>query len=231
MRYILLFFLLALQSSVFGYSTNSQQKTDVQKVLISVKSDLNARSIIYFAYAGQYQDIETNLSYNRFRYYSPESGTYISQDPIRLAGGMPNMYSYVHDLNSWVDPFGLMAFTPKPITEGSVFRGVTPGGTNNYSPSPSDLSHADTHPGISTKPKNNSQAKKFFGGKGQDIMEVDVNKLSNLDVLQDGKAHASIKPSQDYLDKKGLTMGEALEDWAKQGDDHDLSKELKKACG
>ena len=54
MRYILLFFLLALQSSVFGYSTNSQQKTDVQKVLISVKSDLNARSIIDYLYQGQY---------------------------------------------------------------------------------------------------------------------------------------------------------------------------------
>ena len=44
-------------------------------------------SFIPFLYQGQYYDEEIGLVYNRFRYYSPESGTYISQDPIRLAGG------------------------------------------------------------------------------------------------------------------------------------------------
>ena len=43
-------------------------------------------SFIPFLYQGQYYDEEIGLAYNRFRYYSPESGTYISQDPIRLAG-------------------------------------------------------------------------------------------------------------------------------------------------
>ncbi|MDO6855319.1 RHS repeat-associated core domain-containing protein [Cellulophaga lytica] len=47
------------------------------------------------------------MCYNRFRYYSPESGTYISQDPIGLASGEPNFYAYVSDSNSWVDPLGL----------------------------------------------------------------------------------------------------------------------------
>ncbi|MBU2998082.1 RHS domain-containing protein [Cellulophaga baltica] len=61
-----------------------------------------------FRYQGQYEDVETGLYYNRFRYYSPDSGTYISQDPIGLAGGMPNMYSYVNDSNNWIDPLGLM---------------------------------------------------------------------------------------------------------------------------
>ena len=46
-----------------------------------------SKGFIPFRYQGQYEDIETGLYYNRFRYYSPESGTYISQDPIRLAGG------------------------------------------------------------------------------------------------------------------------------------------------
>lgn len=46
------------------------------------------------------------MCYNRFRYYSPDSGTYISQDPIGLGGGL-NFYSYVTDSNYWVDPFGL----------------------------------------------------------------------------------------------------------------------------
>ncbi|MGI6864063.1 hypothetical protein ACMY0W_11365 [Bacteroides sp. KG69] len=30
----------------------------------------------------------------------------MSQDPISIAGGL-NVYAYVHDTNSWIDPFGL----------------------------------------------------------------------------------------------------------------------------
>ncbi|MDR1603073.1 MAG: RHS repeat-associated core domain-containing protein [Tannerella sp.] len=39
-----------------------------------------------FGYQGQYEDSETGLYYNRFRYYDPSSGAYLSQDPIGLAG-------------------------------------------------------------------------------------------------------------------------------------------------
>ena len=62
-----------------------------------------------FLYQGQYYDFETGLCYNRFRYYSPETGAYISQDPIRLMGGM-NCYSYVHDVNTWLDILGLSSY-------------------------------------------------------------------------------------------------------------------------
>ena len=44
------------------------------------------------------------------------------------------------------------------------------------------------------------------------------------------KAHASIKPSQAYLDRKGMTMAEALEDWHKGGDSHELSREIQNAA-
>ncbi|UOG74196.1 RHS repeat-associated core domain-containing protein [Hymenobacter tibetensis] len=40
-----------------------------------------------FRYQGQYEDTETGLYYNRFRYYDPESGGYISQDTTSLARG------------------------------------------------------------------------------------------------------------------------------------------------
>ncbi len=55
---------------------------------------------------GQYFDEESGLCYNRFRYYSNETGQYISPDPIGLMGGL-NPYGYVHNPLSWVDPFGL----------------------------------------------------------------------------------------------------------------------------
>jgi RHS repeat-associated protein len=59
-----------------------------------------------FRFPGQYEDQETGLYYNRFRYYDPEDGMYISQDPIRLKGNT-NFYSYVSDPNILIDPFGL----------------------------------------------------------------------------------------------------------------------------
>ncbi|PUA40529.1 hypothetical protein C8Z91_03450 [Paenibacillus elgii] len=59
-----------------------------------------------FRYPGQYEDEETGLYYNRFRYYAPHEGIYTQQDPIGLAGGL-RLYGYVHDPNAWVDVFGL----------------------------------------------------------------------------------------------------------------------------
>lgn len=60
-----------------------------------------------YLYQGQTLDPETGLAYNRFRYYSPEEGVYISQDPIRLDGNCSTLYGYVKDPNIWIDIFGL----------------------------------------------------------------------------------------------------------------------------
>ncbi|WP_373777551.1 RHS repeat domain-containing protein, partial [Glaesserella sp.] len=57
-------------------------------------------------FAGQYYDEESNLAYNRFRYYDPQSGNYLTSDPIGLNGG-ETPYGYVHNPMGWVDPFGL----------------------------------------------------------------------------------------------------------------------------
>ncbi|MDC9621326.1 DUF6531 domain-containing protein [Xenorhabdus sp. XENO-7] len=63
-------------------------------------------------FAGQWLDEESGLYYNRFRYYSPETGQYISPDPIGLLGGV-NPYGYVYNPLTWIDPFGLVACSPK----------------------------------------------------------------------------------------------------------------------
>ncbi|MFO0613418.1 MAG: RHS repeat-associated core domain-containing protein [Polyangiaceae bacterium] len=57
-------------------------------------------------FPGQYEDPETGLFYNRFRYYDPEIGRYISEDPIGLIGGA-ELFAYVDDPMTWVDPSGL----------------------------------------------------------------------------------------------------------------------------
>ena len=71
------------------------------------------RDFIPFRFQGQYEDGETGLYYNRFRYYSPHTGNYISQDPIGLTGGNPTLYGYVRDSNIQIDSFGLDAIPNK----------------------------------------------------------------------------------------------------------------------
>jgi len=61
-------------------------------------------------FQGQYEDEETGLYYNRFRFYDSNAGIYLSQDPIRLLGGNPILYGYVKNSNTWVDIYGLNVF-------------------------------------------------------------------------------------------------------------------------
>lgn len=60
--------------------------------------------------AGQYLDDETGLHYNRFRYYDPDAGQYISRDPLGLRAGL-RVYAYVEDPEVESDPLGL---SPQP---------------------------------------------------------------------------------------------------------------------
>ena len=51
-------------------------------------------AFIPFKYQGQYGDAGTGLYYNRFRYYDPNAGSYISQDPIGLLVDNPTSHGY-----------------------------------------------------------------------------------------------------------------------------------------
>jgi RHS repeat-associated protein len=59
-----------------------------------------------FRFPGQYYDQETGLHYNYFRYYNPQTGRYITPDPIGLTGGI-DLFTYVNNPINVMDPFGL----------------------------------------------------------------------------------------------------------------------------
>ncbi|WP_127491313.1 RHS repeat-associated core domain-containing protein [Acinetobacter calcoaceticus] len=61
-------------------------------------------------FQGQYFDEETGLHYNRYRYYLPYLGRFVSKDPIGLLGGN-NVYVYAKNPITWIDSNGLCSTT------------------------------------------------------------------------------------------------------------------------
>jgi RHS repeat-associated protein len=55
---------------------------------------------------GQYEDGETGLRYNRYRYFDPQTQQFVSQDPMRLIAGS-HVYACGINISGWVDPLGL----------------------------------------------------------------------------------------------------------------------------
>ena len=76
-------------------------------------------------FQGQYFDVETGLHYNRFRYYDPDVGRFVSQDPIGLAGG-ENLYQYAPNPTGWVDPLGLWPVSSLRVCISGVIGGLVP---------------------------------------------------------------------------------------------------------
>ncbi|AUX27693.1 uncharacterized protein SOCEGT47_082910 [Sorangium cellulosum] len=70
-----------------------------------------ARTSTAIRFPGQYEDPETGLCYNRFRYYDPEVGRFVSSDPIGLDGDI-NAFAYTNNAIGWADPLGLYKSGP-----------------------------------------------------------------------------------------------------------------------
>jgi uncharacterized protein RhaS with RHS repeats len=109
------------------------------------------------------------LYYNRFRYYDPDSGSYLSQDPIGLAGGNPTIYGYVHDTNSWIDVFGLSKYNPTEVLGRKVYQNTT-----DFVTGTPDFVDPSVHPSI--------KAKIDAGATNLDLM-----KAGNAPIGVDGK--------------------------------------------
>lgn len=81
-----------------------------------------ANEIIFnpFRYTGREWDQEIGLYYYRARYYDPEVGRFISEDPIDFASDV-NFYRYVSNRPAdLIDPSGKKPKPPKPTASGNA---------------------------------------------------------------------------------------------------------------
>ena len=148
------------------------------------RKDNNNSSFIPFKYQGQYEDIETGLYYNRFRYYEPNTGSYISQDPIGLVGGN-RLYGHVHDTNSWLDILGLHKNSNSTVGDWVLYDII------------------DSETGIHAK---------VGIGKAEDIMANGTNRRAHTSARQ-AKKNPDFKNAEPTIvsTHKGITKGEMKE--------------------
>ncbi|MEZ4297313.1 MAG: RHS repeat-associated core domain-containing protein [Polyangiaceae bacterium] len=104
-------------------------------------------------FAGQYEDPETGLHYNRHRYYDPDAGRYISADPIGVFGTHLNPYLYCENPIGWVDRLGLYhnaratLYRPNPAGGRDISEQVTgPTGSPDFNAThPDPHGHSEAH--------------------------------------------------------------------------------------
>jgi RHS repeat-associated protein len=80
-----------------------------------------------YLFTGREYDLDTELQYNRNRWYDPASGRFLSEDPIGFAGDPSNLYRYVgNGPTNATDPSGLYAWSasvlqsPQPTIDGTL---------------------------------------------------------------------------------------------------------------
>lgn len=118
-------------------------------------------------FQGQYFDAETGLHYNCFRYYDPDIGRFVSQDPVGLFGGV-NTYQYAPNPAGWTDPLGLSTASDAVVLAENL--------TNCGSPRPSSR-HKAHH--IVMSNSNDPKMKALREKMGKNGLDIDINDAAN----------------------------------------------------
>jgi len=90
----------------------------------------NASEICPFRFQGQYFDVETGIVYNRYRYFDAGTSSFLSVDPIGLAGGV-NLYGNGENVWGWGDGVGLSCNKSNVTEEGTTRVGRWMGKTEH----------------------------------------------------------------------------------------------------
>ena len=179
-----------------------------------------------FRFQGQYEDEETGLYYNRFRFYDSSTGNYISQDPIGLSGNNPTLYGYVRDVNIWLDILGLEILYRLLRADENPTEGLTAKKPNRNMTVHGHVSSGSRNKGsqfISTSKDPTYLADKWYQ-PGQKMVAIDTDKLGSgvqiIDISTKEKAIAAgVGPGSANLPAKskevllvGYVPADALEE-------------------
>ena len=95
-------------------------------------SETNAAVDFLFGFTGRERDAESDLQYNRARYYDAATGRWVSQDPIGFTAGDANLYRYVGNGPALaVDPAGTQdgqTVEPDGGTDDGIYPVLLPDG-------------------------------------------------------------------------------------------------------
>ncbi|WNM29976.1 RHS repeat-associated core domain-containing protein [Streptomyces sp. Li-HN-5-11] len=123
-------------------------------------------------FPGQYFDSETGLNYNYLRYYDPEVGQYVSQDPLGLAPAA-NPVGYVDRPSVTCDPLGLAPqkspIPPKPYETPNLADWAK---------------HFNPEGGMKNCTYVGEALDRYLGGQGFHPVPGDMGGLQSLDRLQ-----------------------------------------------
>ncbi|WP_158265599.1 RHS repeat-associated core domain-containing protein [Blastopirellula marina] len=102
-----------------GTNTTTVQNHLTYDAFGNITAETNAAVDFLFAFTGRERDEESDLQYNRARYYDAAIGKWVAEDPIGFAGGDSNLSRYVNNQTpSSLDPSGFIDTTPLHITFG-----------------------------------------------------------------------------------------------------------------
>ena len=160
---------------------------------------------------GQYEDEETGLYYNRFRYYDPESGGYISPDPIGFAGGTAP-YAYAPDPLTWIDLLGLVSGIYEFLEGAKTYIGMS-----------NDTGRRLTEHGSRVSSVVSETAVDTFGAVGRDARRL--RRLAEQEAIDAAKAAGKDLSNIDRAVAENK-MGplKALRDWYEGGQKGDKPK-------
>ena len=128
-------------------------------------------------FLGQYEDAETGLFYNRFRYYDPELGRYLSEDPIGLAGGI-GQWRYVVNPTNTTDILGLAPAVK--TNDGGRFGGLSDGAVSGDGLTPHHMPQDKLHflprreGGAVVMTQADHELTRSFGSKGKQTAKEDA---------------------------------------------------------
>jgi RHS repeat-associated protein len=143
-----------------------------------------------FQYAGMQNDVATGLSYDNARWYTPEAGRFISQDPTGFVARDADLYRYVgNNPTNDVDPTGLSDRPPLTMTQEPGPRPPRPVAPQAIPAAP----EADDPPLLAA-----SQGSKIIKELAK---KYGLNPYDFRDYVHDNKAESSRKPSDNLTYK------------------------------